>query len=193
MKKLSPIGGGFQLALKDLEIRGAGTLLGPKQSGFVESVGLELYTKLFKEVLEERESEEDVRINLPFEAFIPEDFIEDSRDKLKLYSQLAQSKEPMELLKELEKVRGFLPDPLVNLFKTMKLKRLAQSLGIREISMAPSGKVIIAFGSEASVSPERLVNFVKERGAVFTPDRKLYLEAKGLDELIGILEELREE
>ena len=192
MKKLAPLGGGFQLALKDLEIRGAGTLLGPKQSGFVESVGLELYTKLFEEVLKEREEEEDVKLNLPFEAFIPEDFVEDEREKLKLYSQLAKAKEPEEVMKELQELRGHLPDPLVNLFKTMKVKKLARELGIKEISATPSGRAIIAFGDEPKVSPEKLVEFVKEKGATFTPDRKLYVEAKGLDGLIEILTELKE-
>ena len=193
MKKLAPLGGGFQLALKDLEIRGAGTLLGPKQSGFVESIGLELYTKLFKEVIEEEKEEEDVKLNLPFEAFIPDDFVEDSREKVKLYTQLASSKEPEEVMKEIERVRGALPDPLVNLFKTMKLKRMAKELGIKEISVSPTGKAIIVFGQETSASPERLVQFVKERGATFTPDRKLYTEVKDLDELLKIVEELKNE
>ncbi|WP_457678356.1 transcription-repair coupling factor [Thermovibrio sp.] len=190
MKKLAPLGGGFQLALKDLEIRGAGTLLGPKQSGFVESVGLELYTKLFSEVVKEKE-EEDVKLNLPFEAFIPDDFVEDKREKFKLYSQLASAKEPSELLRELEKVRGALPDPLVNLFKTMELKKLAKELGIKEITAGDSGRAIIIFSDSPKVSPERLVEFVKEREATFTPDGKLYLEAKGLDELIKTLKELK--
>ncbi|WP_456420233.1 transcription-repair coupling factor [Thermovibrio sp.] len=191
MKKLAPLGGGFQLALKDLEIRGAGTLLGPKQSGFVESVGLELYTKLLNEVIEEREEEEDVKLNLPFEAFIPDDFVEDRKEKFKLYSQLASAKEPEEVMKEIERVRGALPDPLVNLFKTMKLKKLAKELGVKEISASPSGKAIIVFGPNTSASPEKLVELVKERGATFTPDRKLYIEFKELDDLIKTLEELK--
>jgi len=191
MKKLSPLGGGFQLALKDLEIRGAGTLLGPKQSGFVESVGLELYTKLFKEVLEERE-ESDVELNLPFEAFIPDDFVEDKREKLKLYSELISSARPEELMEELRRIKGELPDPMVNLFKTIELKAKARQLGVKEITTLPSGRTIISFREEASVEPKKLVEFVKKRGATFTPEGKLYTEASSLDELIRILEELKE-
>ncbi len=190
MKKLSPLGGGFQLALKDLEIRGAGTLLGPKQSGFVESVGLELYSKLFQEVVEERE-EEDVKLNLPFEAFIPDDFLEDTKEKLKLYSELASQKEPEEALKEIEEVRGFVPDPIVNLFKTMKVKKLAKELGIKEISMAPSGRTLIHFSKKSKASPEKLVEIVKMNRGNFTPDGKLFISVKDLDQLISILEELR--
>jgi len=192
MKKLSPLGGGFQLALKDLEIRGAGTLLGPKQSGFVESVGLDLYMKLFEEVASQHAEEEDVKLNLPFEAFIPDDFVEDPREKLKLYGQLASAANPDRLLEELKKLRGYLPDPLVNMFKVMKVKRLAKEMGIKEISMAPSGRVIIAFGDEVAVSPERLVSFVKEKGATFTPDRKLYLSVNDLDDLVNTLLSLKE-
>ncbi len=191
MKKLSPLGGGFQLALRDLEIRGAGTLLGPKQSGFVESVGLELYTKLLEEVTKERE-EEDIKINIPFEAFIPDTFIEDPKEKVKLYSQMASSENPEEFLDNLKKLRGYLPDPVVNLFKTMQIKKIAKELGIKEVSVTPSMKAIISFGESPNVSPETLVSFVKEKGAVFTPDRKLYFDVKSLDELIEALRNLRE-
>ncbi len=191
MKKLSPIGGGFQLALKDLEIRGAGTLLGPKQSGFVESVGLDLYMKLFEEVVKERE-EEDVKLNLPYEAFIPEDFIEDPKEKVKLYSQIASSENPQELMEKLKEIRGYLPDPIVNMFKVMRVKKLAREIGIKEISVSPTGRAIISFGSETEVSPEKFVEFVKRENAVFTPDRKLYIDVKDLDNLISLLEELKE-
>ena len=189
MKKLSPLGGGFQLALKDLEIRGAGTLLGPKQSGFVNTVGLDLYLKLFEEVAKEKE-EEDVKINIPVEAFIPEDYVEDTKERLRIYGELSRTENPEELLKELEKVHGYLPDPLVNMFKVMKVKKLAKELGIKEISMTPSGKAVFTFGDEPTVSPKRLVEFVKERGATFTPDRKLYVDAGDLEGLLKVLEEL---
>ena len=191
MKKLSPLGGGFQLALKDLEIRGAGTLLGPKQSGFVESVGLDLYMKLFEEAVKEKE-EEDVKLNLPYEAFIPDDFIEDPKEKMKLYSQMASSGSSRELLEKLREIRGYLPDPVVNMFKVMQLKNLAKEIGIKEITVSPSGKAIISFQEETSVSPEKLVEFVKEQKAVFTPERKLYVEVKDLDNLISLIEELKE-
>ena len=191
MKKLSPLGGGFQLALKDLEIRGAGTLLGPKQSGFVESVGLDLYMKLFEEVVKEKE-EEEVKLNLPYEAFIPEEFIEDPREKVKLYSQIASSEKPQELMEKLKEIRGYLPDPIVNMFKVMRVKKLSKEIGITEISVSPTGRAIISFGTETSVSPEKLVEFVKQKSAVFTPDRKLYLDVKDLDHLISLLEELKE-
>jgi transcription-repair coupling factor (superfamily II helicase) len=191
MKKLSPLGGGFQLALKDLEIRGAGTLLGPKQSGFVNTVGLDLYLKLFEEVAKEKE-EEDVKINIPVEAFIPEDYIEDTKERLRIYGELSKADDPERIMEELKKVHGYLPDPLVNMFKVMKVKKLAKEVGIKEVSMTPSGKAIVTFGDEPAVSPERLVEFVKEKGATFTPDKKLHVEVGNLEGLIRVLEELQQ-
>jgi len=189
MKKISPLGGGFQLAMKDLEIRGAGTLLGPKQSGFVNTVGLDLYIKLFEEVKTQKE-EEDVKVNIPVEAFIPEDYIEDTKERLKVYGQLSRSEEPEKVLKEIEKIHGVLPDPLVNMFKIMKIKKLAKEIGIKEVSMTESGKLILTFNDSPNIPPEKIVEFVKSKGATFTPDRKLYTEANDLDNVLKILEDL---
>ncbi|ADY73627.1 transcription-repair coupling factor [Desulfurobacterium thermolithotrophum DSM 11699] len=189
MKKVSPVGGGFQLAMKDLEIRGAGTLLGPKQSGFVNTIGLDLYLKLFEEVTTEKE-EEDVKITVPFEAFIPEDYIEDTKERLRIYGELSKSENPEEILSEIEKVHGAIPDPLVNIFKIMKIKKLAKEIGIKEITMTPSGRLVIVFGESPNILPEKLVEFVKSKDATFTPDKKLYMEAENLDKIIEILEEM---
>ncbi|MEO2082782.1 MAG: TRCF domain-containing protein, partial [Desulfurobacteriaceae bacterium] len=135
--------------------------------------------------------EEDVKITVPVEAYIPEDFIEDERERLKLYAELGRGKGSEEILSKLKELRGYLPDPLSNMFKVMKLKRIAKELGVKEITLSPSGKAIIAFGDFAEFEPEAFVNFVKEKGATFTPDRKLYIEAGDLDGLIEALEELR--
>ncbi len=193
MKKLSPLGGGFQLALKDLEIRGAGTLLGPKQSGYVNTVGLDLYLKLFEEVAKEEREEKDVKINIPIEAFIPEDYIEDTKERLKVYSELAKGEDPEKIIEELKAIHGYIPDPIVNMFKIMKLKKLAKEIGVEEISMSPSGRALVVFGSDTKASPEKLVKLVNEKGATFTPDKRLYLSVENIDELMEILTGLKEE
>ncbi len=188
MKRISPLGGGFQLALKDLEIRGAGTLFGPKQSGYINSVGFDLYVKMLEEV--SGEEERDVKVNVPVEAFIPEDYISDTKERLRIYSEIAGGNSD-EVLKRIEEVHGVAPDPLVNMFSMMRIKRLAREMGIEEVTLTPSGKLILKFGESPSVSPERIVSFVREKGAVFTPDRKLYLEADTLNGVISQLEELK--
>ena len=189
MKKLPLLGGGFKLALKDLEIRGAGTLLGPKQSGFVKTLGVELYSKLLEEAVREEE-DSDVVINLPFDAYIPEDFIEDSKERLKIYSELAKSKNPKEFLEELRKIKGFIPDPMVNMFKIMHIKKIAKNLRIKEITSSGDGVVRLKFSKDSPVDPEKLVNLVKEEKATLTPDLTLTFKAKTLDEVENFLEKI---
>ncbi|WP_022846161.1 transcription-repair coupling factor [Desulfurobacterium sp. TC5-1] len=193
VKKVSQLGGGFQLALKDLEIRGAGNLLGPQQSGYINSVGLDLYLKLFSEVVEEREKEKDVKLNIPVEAFIPEDYIEDSKERLKVYAELSSTENPSELLDKMKELYGPIPDPVVNTFKLFKIKKLAKELGVAELSLTPSGRLILKFSDEVNISPDQLVEYVKEKGATFTPDKTLYVDAgTTLEKVEETLKELKE-
>ncbi len=191
MKTVSPLGGGFKLALKDLEIRGAGNLFGPQQSGFINSIGFDLYVKMFEEVVNDSE-ERDVKVNAPFEAFIPEDYVSDVKERLKIYSVIAEGSSD-NVLKKLEEVYGAVPDPIVNMFNIMKIKRLAKEIGIEEVTLTPSGKLILSFSDSPNVPPETIVRIVNEKQATFTPDRKLYTEASTLNETISFLETLRQE
>jgi transcription-repair coupling factor (superfamily II helicase) len=74
----------------------------------------------------------------------------------------------------------------------MKIKKIARELGIEEVTLTESGKLILTFGESVSVSPQKLVNIVKENSAFFTPERKLYLEASTLNDVIFILENLKD-
>ncbi|SNR85761.1 transcription-repair coupling factor [Desulfurobacterium atlanticum] len=193
IKKVSQLGGGFQLALKDLEIRGAGNLLGPQQSGYINSVGLDLYMKLFSEVLEEKEQEKDVKLNVPVEAFIPEDYIQDAKERIKIYSELSTAENPQTLLSKMEELYGPIPDPVVNTFKLFRIKKLAKALGVMELSLTPSGKLILKFGNDINIDPEKLVEFVKEKEATFTPERILYIDCgTSLENVEATLKELKE-
>ena len=189
MKNLSPLGGGFQLALKDLEIRGAGNLLGPQQSGYINSIGFDLYIKMFEEVVSENE-ERDIRVNLPFEAFIPEDYISDTKERLRIYSEISNETSD-QILKKIEEIHGVIPDPLINMFNTMKIKKIARELGIEEVTLTESGKLILTFVESPNVPPEKIVKLVKETKATFTPDRKLYSTANTLEEVVSFLESLK--
>ncbi|HIC87488.1 MAG TPA: DEAD/DEAH box helicase, partial [Aquificae bacterium] len=145
IKDMPELGGGLKLALKDLEIRGAGTILGPKQSGFINKVGLDFYMDLLKEVLEEKE-EKELTINIPIQAYIPDDYISDAKERIEIYTTLSQAKgekELKEILKEIEKSYGKLPDPVLNTFKLMEIKNLAKRLKIKEISLTSGGYLII--------------------------------------------------
>ena len=76
------------------------------------------------------------------------------------------------------------------MFKIMKIKKLAKEIGIKEVSMTESGKLILTFNDSPNIPPEKIVEFVKSKGATFTPDRKLYTEANDLDNVLKILEDL---
>ncbi|NPA40526.1 MAG: transcription-repair coupling factor [Thermodesulfobacteria bacterium] len=135
--KFSELGSGFKLALSDLKIRGAGQLLGIKQSGHINTVGYELYLELLEntvkaikgEVVEEWEPE----VNFKIPAYIPQDYIPDARERLSLYSDLVVAKE-LEQLKDFREYildkYGHIPEEFENLIKIFELKALMRKVGI---------------------------------------------------------------
>ena len=137
----SELGSGFKIAMRDLEIRGAGNLLGTGQSGHIAAVGYDLYCKLVKEAVEglkqiPQESYRDIDIELPITAYIPNDFIAREDSKLESYQAIADAKRD----KDLEDIQqtwldryGPVPDEAVNLLKIAYLKIVARSLGIEKI------------------------------------------------------------
>jgi transcription-repair coupling factor (superfamily II helicase) len=137
----SELGSGFKIAMRDLEIRGAGNLLGTGQSGHIAAVGYDLYCKLVKEAVEELKEIpeadlEDVEIDIPMTAFIPKDYITRDDAKLEAYRAIADAK----LNKDLENIQriwldryGPIPDEAINLFKIAYLRVTARTLGIKKI------------------------------------------------------------
>jgi transcription-repair coupling factor (superfamily II helicase) len=137
----SELGAGFKIAMRDLEIRGAGNLLGTGQSGHIAAVGYDLYCKLVKEAVEELKdipetALEDIEIEIPMTAYIPKDYITRDDAKLESYRAIANAK----LKTDLEKVQrvwldryGPIPDEAINLFKIAYLKISARTLGIQKI------------------------------------------------------------
>ena len=193
IKDMPELGGGLKLALKDLEIRGAGTILGPKQSGFINKVGLDFYMDLLKEVLEEKE-EKELTINIPIQAYIPDDYISDAKERIEIYTTLSQAKgekELKEILKEIEKSYGKLPDPVLNTFKLMEIKNLAKRLKIKEISLTSGGYLIITPYKDTKINSLYLVKLAKENFIQITPDGKIYKKGiKNLEEIISFLKDL---
>jgi len=143
----SELGSGFQIAMRDLEIRGAGDILGAKQHGSINSIGVSHFTRLLKKAVDEiKKGKTDVEIldkpleetaiELPVTAFIPKDYIERSSEKLKYYQRMAGCNN-VDVLKELqiemEENYGKIPEVTVNLFKILLLKILASSAGILQV------------------------------------------------------------
>lgn len=142
IQEMSYLGAGFRLALKDLEIRGAGNMLGPEQSGHIYRVGFDMYMEMFEKAVLElkgQEIKEDIepQIRLKVSAFIPEDYISDNVLRLSIYKRLALAKgiDALSAMKEEIIDRfGRMPKEVENLISVMKIKTLAAKLYISKIA-----------------------------------------------------------
>jgi transcription-repair coupling factor (superfamily II helicase) len=151
IQEFTQLGSGYQLATRDMEIRGVGNILGAEQSGQIESIGFELYMELLQEALQEiRGSEippvDDTQIDLPLTAFIPSEYISDDEQKLKAYRQVAQVSTQTELAQIYEEWHdryGAVPGPAKQLLKVMELKLLAKRMGFSRLTLAGKQDVIM--------------------------------------------------
>lgn len=138
------LGAGMAIAMKDLEIRGAGNLLGDEQSGHIADVGFDLYIRLVGEAVadyrgEDTEPEPEMKIELAVDAHLPTDYIESERLRLEMYKRFAAVREPADLdavRAELLDRYGALPEPVENLFAVSRFRMLARSLGVAEVLSA---------------------------------------------------------
>lgn len=142
MEDHTELGSGFRIAMRDLELRGAGNLLGPEQHGFVQSVGFELYAKLLRNAVAELKGApaESIRelclLEVQADAFIPDDYVSDGEVKLEIYRRLGdlRSFEALEELREEMADRfGAPPDALGRLFRLLRIKVRATALGLSRI------------------------------------------------------------
>jgi len=142
IKEFTEFGSGFKIAMRDLEIRGAGSLMGEMQHGHMEQVGYDMYCKLLDEVVKEIKGEEqveevDVQIDLDISSYIPDDFISDSNQKIKVYQDIALCKndEDIELVKEDIKDRyGKVPKEIENLLAISQIRNLARQKAVLKIA-----------------------------------------------------------
>ncbi|MFM2103345.1 MAG: hypothetical protein RL740_432, partial [Actinomycetota bacterium] len=152
------LGAGMQVALKDLEIRGAGNLLGGEQSGHIAEVGFDLYMRMVGEavndfkkgILEESEITHDCKIEIPADAHLPESYIDSERLRLDIYRRLAEITNPIEVEKVREELLdrfGEPPPPVELLLQVAALRAKARNLGIKEV---------IAHGKNLKISPIKL-------------------------------------
>jgi transcription-repair coupling factor (superfamily II helicase) len=170
------LGAGFNIALKDLEIRGAGTLLGPRQSGFISTVGFSLYTRLLAEAVEsQREKQAGIpepkksplpppTIDLPFKAFIPEDYVSDVETRLSLYQKLARvdKEEQIDgLAQEFGDRFGKLPPEVKNLLYALRIKLLAAKAGVESVS-TEDGQIIIRLFEGMQLDRQKIEPFLSE-------------------------------
>jgi transcription-repair coupling factor (superfamily II helicase) len=191
-------GAGFTIAMKDLELRGAGNVLGTKQSGNMEKIGFDLYCRMLEEAVEKLQGKEDIdsvdtSIKTGFKAYIPADYIWDTGEKLRIYRKLFLVKEFTEI-KELEKnLRdnwGGPPEEVFNILTVAALKAFGKKIKAEEISYSYE-QVSIRWG-EAHVKERDGLRkiFDKTKLRFKTPGTSLVFEAKDRTELMELVEGL---
>lgn len=169
IQEMSYLGAGFRLALRDLEIRGAGNMLGAEQSGHIEAVGFDMYMDMLKNTVAELKGEATAPkvepvINLGITAMISEEYIEDPDLRLSIYRKIASAKKMGRLSSmfiELKDRFGTLPEKTKRLIEIMELKVMARNLFITKIENI-SGRVRIFFASDTPVKPERILSLYRE-------------------------------
>ncbi len=182
LQRFTDLGSGFAIASHDLEIRGAGNLLGKDQSGQIEAVGFDLYSELMAEAVRELRGEaprEDVDpdVQLPVPAFIPDAFMPDVHQRLYFYKRLAQASSDEELDEaraEIVDRYGDTPDELDALLEVMAVKVRLRALRIRGLDAGP-GRLVFSLGPDAAIDPFALAKHVQRSGGALrlTPDMKL--------------------
>ena len=187
LKEFSDLGAGFKIAALDLELRGAGNLLGGEQHGHINSVGFDTYVSLLDETVRELKGEEIVpeihsALNLGLDIRIPTDYVADENQRLRAYRQIANASDEAardRAEKELADRYGPVPEAVRNLLEYSALKYMAEKLGVEAIDRRHS-LVSIKFHTATRVDPQRLMNIVsKTRGAQFTPAGVLLLPLDG--------------
>lgn len=179
IREMSYLGAGFRLALKDLEIRGAGNLLGAEQSGHIHAVGFDLYMEMLEKAVAELkgmkiEEEFEPSINLRADAFISEEYIEDMTVRLGIYRRIASAKthEALKAIEsEMEDRFGKRPDEVKNLTNIMRLKITARELLVSKIQES-NGRVSVLFSPDTKVEPKEIFELRGKSGVDmrFLPD-----------------------
>jgi transcription-repair coupling factor (superfamily II helicase) len=203
LKEFSDLGAGFKIAALDLELRGAGNLLGGEQSGHIEAVGFELYTQMLDRAVREMKGEaapdESVtQLNLGLNIRIPVDYIAEENQRLRMYKLVAGVETETQLndvAAELRDRYGEPPAAIRNLLEYASLKLLCLQVGATAIDRKRD-LVSIKFRQNAAIDPGKLARFVSsQRGAQFTPDGvlKFSLKATAADSVLSLLRDLIEE
>jgi transcription-repair coupling factor (superfamily II helicase) len=185
MQTLDTLGAGFTLASHDLDIRGAGNLLGEEQSGHIREVGIELYQNMLEEAVQEARGAARAaaaetwtpQINLGMPVLIPESYVADLGVRLGLYRRIAALLDRAEIdafAAEMIDRFGPLPVEVENLLQIVAMKRLCRDAGIDKIEAGPKGAVL-SFRDNKFAKPENLIAFIGKRQAVISlrPDHKL--------------------
>ncbi|HKT87318.1 MAG TPA: transcription-repair coupling factor [Candidatus Sulfotelmatobacter sp.] len=203
LKEFSDLGAGFKIAALDLELRGAGNLLGGEQSGHIEAVGFELYTQMLDRAVREMKGEAapdeaETQLNLGLNIRIPAEYIPEENQRLRMYKRVAGVETESQLsdvAAELEDRYGPPPPAVRNLLDYASLKLLCMRVGVNAIDRKRES-VTFKFRQNAAVDPEQLARFVSgQKGAQFTPDGmlKFTLKVSAAEEVLRAMKTVLEQ
>ena len=184
IREFSDLGSGFRVAALDLEIRGAGNLLGGEQSGHIEAIGFEMYTKLLEQTVrelkgEEIEDETRATVNLNIDLRIDESYVPEQAQRLALYRRVAGARTDDELdgiVDEIQDRYGPMPAEVLNLVDYGRIRIIADRLGVESIDRQGSA-VVFTFKGQGGPDPQRVLRLVHERPEVtLSPPSSLKLD-----------------
>jgi transcription-repair coupling factor (superfamily II helicase) len=205
IREFSDLGTGFRVAALDLEIRGAGNLLGAEQHGHIEAVGFDLYCQLLEQTVQElqgQKPEEEISaaINLNLDIRIPEEYIADSSQRLRMYKRISSAvdRDQLDLLRQemIDRYGGY-PDAVENLFRYAELRLDASAMQIHSVERK-NNKILLKFVDQSRVSAAKLLDMVRKNSkASLSPQGVLTMEVPDpqpkllFASIRGILNEIR--
>jgi len=209
LESLEDLGVGFTLATHDLEIRGAGELLGEDQSGQIQAIGFTLYTELLNRAVKalkagklpdhDRPLAQGTEVDLGSPALLPEDYVPDVHQRLILYKRIANAADAealRELKIELIDRFGLLPPQALQLFETARVRERCEALGIERLEMSVGGGRLL-FNPEPAIDPGAVIRLIQREPATFRFDGKRTLRVskafEDVAEAVGFLDQLLDE
>ena len=150
IKEFTEFGSGFKIATRDLQIRGAGSIFGEMQHGHIEQIGYDMYNKLLNEVVKEMkgekvEEEEEITIDLNISSYIPEEYIEDSAQKIEIYQDIAGAKTEEDIQNIIDEIidrYGEMPEEVYNLLEIARIKNLCRKANVTKLQQKQNDVVI---------------------------------------------------
>jgi transcription-repair coupling factor (superfamily II helicase) len=187
---LEELGVGFALASHDLEIRGAGELLGEDQSGQIQEIGFSMYTELLERAVKALKAGKEpallepldrgTEIDLRIPALLPDDYLPDVHTRLVMYKRIANARDSdglQELQVEMIDRFGLLPPQAKNLFRLAEIRLKAQNLGLTKVEAGPAGGVLV-FSAQPQVDPAQIIRLIQQKPSVFKLDGQQKLRFK---------------
>ncbi len=191
IREFTEFGSGFKIAMRDLEIRGAGSILGEVQHGHMEQVGYETYCKLLDEVIKEMQGvevkeEKEIQIDLDISSYIPETYIEDGKQKIEVYQDIALAREDADIEDVIDEITdrfGTIPEEVLNLIEIARIKILARKTGIIKIAQKQKSVMFFIDTEKFNLDGEKIDKLIQIYGPRlrFSPGVVSYITLKIAD------------